>query len=108
MTYTRARNTDPISSHEAGIYSFKWACNHHKIIMQAMYDDPRKEFTYMDIAEITELDPNQVARRMIEIEDFKCATRRGFMVRSYNGKRNSRYTAWALTDKAIERLTNET
>ena len=64
--FPRVRNADPMTSAEAADQSAAFAPQHGELIVQALvaYGPMGKD----QIAEVTYLDGNQVARRMKELE----------------------------------------
>lgn len=58
-----ARNTDPVTSHQAASQAVALQARHVAIILQALKDAAPYGLTKDEIAEVTRLDATQVARR---------------------------------------------
>jgi predicted ArsR family transcriptional regulator len=89
--FPRVRNTDPNTSAEAADKAGNLSIQHGEIIVQALvaYGPMGKD----QIAEVTYLDGNQVARRMKELQTLGLVELTGRTVKNKSGRQEREWAA---------------
>ena len=93
--FPRVRNADPMTSAEAADNATNFAPQHAEIIVQALvaYGPMGKD----QIAEVTYLSGNQVARRMKELETMGLVQLTGRTVKNNSGRQEREWAATICT-----------
>lgn len=89
--FQRARAMDPITSHQAAESIKKTAPQHMQLIHDALH-----EYGPMGkdrIASILNMNPNQVSRRLPEMEKMKLVELTGYTVESFSGRQEREWKA---------------
>lgn len=90
-----ARNTDPISSHEAAerIIANGMRGSHQRIVFNAVLENPDK--TSRELSELCPLERHAVARRLPDLEDSGYIVKSGLRICSFGKKRA---VTWAVRE----------
>ena len=89
--FQRARAMDPITSHQAAESIKKTAPQHMQLIHDALHE--HGPMGKDRIALILNMNPNQVSRRLPEMEKMKLVELTGYTVESFSGRQEREWKA---------------